>query len=64
MEQQSYSTEGIPSLKRLGLHIQHPTCQPHLENEEENAKAKISREKNPKQGFKAFQKAFHYSPGM
>ena len=64
VEQQSYFTAGNSSLKRLGLHIQCPTCHPHLKNKDENALAKLSLQGKQKEGFNVVQEGFHFSSGM
>ena len=61
-QQASYFTAGKSSLKRLGLHIQNPTCLPNLENEDENAMVGLSRRTKPP--FIVSEKDVHFSRGM
>lgn len=56
-QRRSYITARKPSLKRLGLQIQYPTCLTNLENADENDMTKRSRLKEPQ--VNVLKKDFH-----
>ena len=63
VEQGSYIVVRKSGFKRLGLHLQSPTCPPNLENAEENNVAELNKDKIPQVNFSVLQKDFLFSAG-
>lgn len=64
VEQRSYLAVRKSGFKRLGLHLQSPTCLPNLENAEETDVAGQNKDKIPQVNVSVFQKDFRFPAGM